>query len=302
MAQLDPGFERRHTAEIAAALTGKSGERHVFFHIGLHKTGSTWFQQHLFPNLAGVNCLKTKHIAELAKPGDGAPIFIVSHESLSGTLSSEKQPGDNKKRLTETLSSIAAVAPGAPIIIGFREHGSWLSAAYAQKAKKQGVQLKSYVATFSREDLSWCRSLDLIEDGSRSVFPFLYEELSCAPEALIDDLCSFLGTEIPANLTELLAVRENASPRSKAGQILSRPFFQTSYALRNFTSINTKSLRELGGRLGTRLDQHFAPLEIGLDQDMAEDLRRDWERLLERIGNRRGRDLSALSSNGEAVE
>ena len=68
------------------------------------------------------------------------------------------------------------------------------------------------------------------------------------------------------------------------------------------TSINTKSLREFGGRLGTKLDQHFAPLEIGLDQDMAEELRRDWERLLERIGNRRGRDLSALSPNGEAVE
>ncbi|MGH6824191.1 hypothetical protein [Methyloceanibacter sp.] len=274
----------------------------MFFHIGLHKTGSTWFQRHLFPNLAGVSCLRTRHIAEIVKSGARAPILIVSHESLSGTLSSEKQPGDNKKRLTETLGSIAAVAPGAPIIIGFREHGSWLSAAYAQKAKKQGVKLKRYVATFSREDLSWCRSLDLIEDGRRSVFPFLYEELSCAPEALVDDLCRFLGTEIPANLPELLAVRENASPRSKAGQILSRPFFQTSYALRSFTSLNTKSLREFGGRLGTRLDQHFAPLEIGLDQDMAQDLRRDWKRLLERIGNRRSRDLSALSPRGEAVE
>ena len=268
----------------------------MFFHIGLHKTASSWFQRHLFPNLAGVTCLRTKHIAEIAKPSGGAPILIVSHESLSGTLSSEKQPGDNKKRLSETLGSIAAVAPGAPIIIGFREHGSWLSAAYAQKAKKQGVKLERYVATFSREDVSWCRSLDLIENGSRSVFPFLYEELSYAPEALIDDLCRFLGTNIPANLTELLAMRENASPRSKAGQMLSRPFFQTSYALRSFTSINTKSLREFGGRLGTRLDQHFTPLEIGLDQDMAEDLRRDWKHLLERIGNRRNRDLSVLSS------
>jgi hypothetical protein len=278
-----------------------AGNGDVFFHIGLHKTASTWFQRHLFPNLAGVNCLVTKHIAEIAKPGVDAPILIVSHESLSGTLSSEKQPGDNKKRLTKTLGSIAAVAPGAPIIIGFREHGSWLSAAFAQKAKKQGVQLTRYVATFSREDLSWCRSLDLIEDGHRSVFPFLYEELSYAPEALIDDLCRFLGTEIPANLAELLAVRENASPRSKAGQILSRPFFQTSYALRSFTSINTKSLREFGGRLGTRIDQHFAPLEVGLDQDMAQDLRRDWERLLERIGDRRSRDLSALSPQGQVV-
>ena len=39
-------------------------------------------------------------------------------------------------------------------------------------------------------------------------------------------------------------------------------------------------------------------LELGLEQDMAGDLRRDWERLLERIGNRRSRDLSALSPNG----
>lgn len=273
----------------------------MFFHIGLHKTASTWFQRHLFPNLAGVNCLVTKRIADIAKPEDDAPILIVSHESLSGTLSSEKQPGDNKKRLTETLGSIAAVAPGAPIIIGFREHASWLTAAYAQKAKKQGVQLNRYVATFSREDLSWCRSLDLIEDGRKSVFPFLYEELSCAPEVLIDDLSRFLGTERPANLTELLAVRENASPRSQFGQILSRPFFQTSYALENFTSIRTKSLREFGARLGTRVDQHFAPLQIGLDQDMAQDLRRDWERLLQRIGALRSRDLSALPPRGQAV-
>jgi hypothetical protein len=267
----------------------------VFFHIGLHKTASTWFQRHLFPSLAGVNCLVTKRIADIAKPGDDASILIVSHESLSGTLSSEKRPGDNKKRLAETLASIAAVAPNAPIIIGFREHETWLTAAYSQKAKKQGVQLKRYVATFSREDLSWCRSLDMIEDGHRSVFPFLYEELSCAPEALIDDLCRFLGTETPANLTELLTVRENSSPRSQAGQLLARPFFQVSYALESFSSIRTKSLREFGARLGTKLDHNFAPLQIGLDQDMAQDLRRDWERLLQRIGDLRSRDLSALS-------
>jgi len=273
----------------------------LFFHIGLHKTATTWFQRHLFPNLAGVNCRVTKRVADAAKPGGDSSILIVSHESLSGTLSSEKQPGDNKKRLAETLASIAAVAPNAAIIVGFREHDSWLTAAYAQKAKKQGVKAERYVASFSRDDLSWCRSLDLIEDGDRSVFPFLYEELSCAPEALIDDLCRFLGTEAPANLTELLTVRENSSPRSRAGQLVSRPFFQVSYALERFTPIRAKSLRELGGRLGSRLDQNFAPLQIGLDPDMARDLRRDWERLLQRIGDMRNRDLSALSARGPAV-
>jgi hypothetical protein len=273
----------------------------VFFHIGLHKTATTWFQHHLFPNLAGVKCLVTKRIADIAEPIGDPSIRVVSHESLSGTLSSEKRPGDNKRRLAETLASIAAAAPGAPIIIGFREHESWLAAAYAQKAKKQGVRLEDYIATFSPDDLSWCRSLDLIEEGNRSVFAFLFEELSYAPEALIDDLCRFLGTEAPANLNELLRVRENASPRSQAGQLLSRPFFQFSYALKRYTSIDTKSLRDLGARLGTRLDHTFAPLDLGLNQDIARKLRADWERLLQRVGERRGHDLSTLSARGRAA-
>ena len=219
----------------------------MYFHIGLHKTATTWLQRHLFPSLPGVNCLVTRRIAGITRPQGDVPTLIVSHEALSGTLSSEKQPGDNKKRLTETLSSIAAVAPGAPIIIGFREHRSWLTAAYAQKAKKQGVKVERYLATFSRDDLSWCRSLDLIEDGKRPVFPFLYEELSHAPQALIGDLCRFLKTEAPANLSEVLSVRENASPRSQAGQLLSRPFFQVSYALEKFTPIKARPFARIGG-------------------------------------------------------
>lgn len=273
----------------------------MYFHIGLHKTATTWLQRHLFPSLPGVNCLVTRRIAGIAHPRDNFPILVVSHEALSGTLSSKKQPGDNKKRLAETLSSIAAVAPGAPIIIGFREHRSWLTAAYSQKAKKEGVKVEHYVGTFSRDDLSWCRSLDLIEDGKRAVFPFLYEELSYAPEALIGDLCRFLKTETPANLSEILSIRENRSPRSQAGQLLSRPFFQLSYALEKFTPIEARPLRELGARLGSRLDQSFTPLQISLDPDLERDLRRDWERLVERTSEIRARDLSALSAGGQTA-
>ena len=263
----------------------------MFFHIGLHKTATTWFQRHLFPNLSGVECVVTRKIAPAAKRQGDPSRLIISHEALSGTLSSEKQPGDNKKRLTETLASIATATPRAAIIIGFRAHESWLTAAYAQKAKKQGVKPERYVATFSAEDLSWCRSLDLIEDVGGSVFPFLYEELSFAPEALIDDLCRFLNTNKPANLSELLAVRENASPRSQAGQLLSRPFFQVSYALEKATRINTKGLREFGARLGTRLDQNFAPFQLGLEGDLARELHQDWECLLSRTSEHRNRRL-----------
>jgi hypothetical protein len=134
----------------------------------------------------------------------------------------------------------------------------------------------------------------------QKVFPFLYEELSHAPQALVGDLCRFLKTEVPANLSEVLRARENASPRSQAGQLLSRPFFQVSYALEKFTPIEARRLRELGARLGTRLDENFAPLQIDLDQDMERELRKDWETLLRRMSAIRGRDLSAPSERPPA--
>jgi hypothetical protein len=68
-----------------------------------------------------------------------------------------------------------------------------------------------------------------------------------------------------------------------------------SYALEKFTPIKARRLRELGGRLGTRLDQNFAPLQIDLDQDMERELRKDWETLLRRMSDIRGRDIPALA-------
>ena len=124
LAQLDPEFRTAsHWRVKAVAFAEEASGRTTCTSISACiRRPPTWFQRHLFPSLPGVNCLVTRRIAGIARPQGEAPTLIVSHEALSGTLSSEKQPGDNKKRLTETLSSIAAVAPGAPIIIGFREH------------------------------------------------------------------------------------------------------------------------------------------------------------------------------------
>jgi hypothetical protein len=273
----------------------------IFFHVGLHKTATTWFQRHLFPNLAGVTCHVTKRVQRIDRSRGGSPTLVISHESLSGSLSSEKRPGDNRKRLAETVALIAAKTPGAAVIIGFREHISWLTAAYAHKAKKDAVNFERYARTFSGDDLSWCSSLALVEGACSSVFPFLYEELFCAPEALIDDLCRFLNVKAPQNLQELLRNRENPSPRSQAGQLVSRSFFQTSYALDRFAGVNTRSLREFGARIGAQLDRNFAPRRVVLDHDITCDLRRDWECLLPRIGDHRGRDFSVLLAHGQVA-
>ena len=71
----------------------------IFFHIGLHKTATTWFQNHFFPSLDDVRVLHTRHVNEVTVPNDGSPTLIVSHAGLGASLSRKKRPDSNKKLL-----------------------------------------------------------------------------------------------------------------------------------------------------------------------------------------------------------
>lgn len=277
----------------------------IFFHIGLHKTATSWLQNHLFPNLDGVKVLRAQHFEEISRYiRDGGPeTLLVSHEEMGGTIGRRREPGDSERRLKETLAAIAVAAPHAAIIIGFREHSAWLHSACSQRAKKHPTKLDSYAESFSADELSWCRILGLIEASCDAVFAFLYEELPHSPHALVDDLCRFLGVKPPSDLDDLLDVRENPSPRSLQGQLLSRSFYRLSRRLAKIT--NTKisdapiayRLRKYGFRLGAHFDRYFpAYHHVPFNADTARVLRQDWANLLSLVGERRGRDFSDLDA------
>jgi len=215
--------------------------------------------------------------------------LIVSWEALSGSISPQKPPDFNCKRLIENLSYIQTSAPSAGIIIGFREHQSWLQAAFSQKAKhKQHIDRQTYVKTFSRQDLSWCTKLQTIEASFTSVFPFLYEEIIQSPMTLIGDLCHFIGKAPPSNLHQLLRDRRNLSPRSSSGQFVARSIRTVFPAHRGWM--------QLSQQIGTWLDR-FAPTnEAVIDARLSSDLQDDWIRLLDLVSKSRGRDLTDFAA------
>jgi len=280
---------------VDGAVADREGETaltNVFFHIGMHKTATTWFQHQLFPNLKGVQVLHMRHVAKVPIPDPDAPTLIVSHAGLSATLSVNKTPGTNSQWLADNLRRIQEVAPDSHIIIGFREQRSWLHAAYCNKAKKtRGVSQQAYVATFSLEDLSWCQTLRTIERSSPGVFPFLYEELLLQPHVLIEDLCSFIVETPPKNLDQLLTARENPSPRSHVGQLVAQSLYALHYASGRMIP------KSYSGRIGARFDRYFPTKPMVLDTDVAAALQEDWNDLKRLIGERRSRDFSALSRN-----
>ena len=268
--------------------------RDVFFHIGLYKTATTWFQRHLFPSLPGIRLIRTKRIDEIAAQLQAYAglddTVIVSEEALSETITEKRKPGHSAGKLARNLELIGALAPERGIIIAFREHASWLTAAYGQRAKKNaGLTHERYVGAFSAEDLSWCTKLDLIEQSCPRVFPLLYEELLREPKALTEELCRFIGKGVPADLDRLLLIRENPTPRSAAGHLLTR-------AILKLAGSHRRLVKRRAYRLGASVDRFFPHHPITIPPDLAAILEQDWNRLLDRVGERRGRDFSAYKS------
>ena len=261
---------------------------HLVFHIGLHKTATTWFQSALFPSFSEFGLCLERKPARIIKAAQQGPL-IVSDEGLCGTLSELKSPGDYRARMMRGLAVIREVAPGEPVIVGFREQRAWINAAYHQKAKKRPVDPAQYLSTFSLQDLMWRETLRLIEDEGGPVFPFLYEEMLSDPKALVTDLCAFLKCAPPANLEALLQRRTNQSPKTSLGQAISRPFFNLSYRLGRGRD-RSRQFREFGARIGSCFDKWGRPLpRIEFDPAMSQALHEDWAMLTERVTDLRAR-------------
>jgi hypothetical protein len=187
----------------------------VFFHIGMHKTATSWFQRQLFPNIDGASLISSKKMDEIAaalaafdaqKFGNAA-ILLLSHEGLGGSISWDREPGETLERLSRNLAALMTLRPDAAVIIGYRKHEGWLASAFAQRAKQnRGVTWEAYLARFSPEELTWCRHLRLIESSCPSMFPYLYEELIESPETLVEDLCRFISRPLPSNIEALLRI------------------------------------------------------------------------------------------------
>ncbi len=272
---------------------------HVFFHIGLHKTGTTWLQRALFPALSDVTTKRSRSLPKIKDAiANNDAVLIISHEGMSGSISTQKSPGDRDKRLRENIEKMSALNNCNGIIIGFREQLSWINSAYSEKAKKEPVLPESYLESFSPTELSWCKLLDAVGAARAPIFCFLYEELLHGPESLISDLCGFLGTPVPSNWSEISERRENRSPRGSLGQHASRALFSIARVLKNAPLISRakRPLRGVGSRLGTRLDRYSAPATaITFNDELAKELEADWNTLLSIVGERRGRDFSALA-------
>src|SRR5690625_1761293 len=178
-------------------------------HIGLHKTGSTWLQDSVFPVIlmdtdwqflggrAKVPKDKAWGFLFDFEPDRYAGRYMISCENLSGSIDMHRRAGESWLQYLNFLQLVQEKPFGIPIILGLRDHYQWLVSAYLQTAANY-IKVKTiheYAETFTDEDLSWSKRIRQAQRLKGPVFFYFLEELAQDGESLVADLCEFLDIE-----------------------------------------------------------------------------------------------------------
>ena len=98
---------------------------HFFFHVGLHKTATTFLQKSVFPEWPGIHYLQSRNIEYFLRLPD-TETYLISCEGLSGATFATL---DERCR---GIARLARMFPAANTIIGFRPHGGFMASLYSQ--------------------------------------------------------------------------------------------------------------------------------------------------------------------------
>jgi hypothetical protein len=184
----------------------------LLIHIGLHKTGTTFYQRSVWPNWKGVAYAgkprprgATSLQAVIAGMSD--PLILLSDETLSGSLKRAYLQGRTWPELQsaalEQVRDRYARHYELSVLVSLRRHDRWILSIYKHYLKYGGVEtledflgLGAHAATLPPEHLSYRDRITRVEEtlGTRP-FCFFLEETRHHPELLSKQLAAFAGVE-----------------------------------------------------------------------------------------------------------
>jgi hypothetical protein len=171
----------------------------IFFHVGLHKTGTTFLQKAVFPRWRGVEYIAWPHL-ELFLRLDDSQTYLVSREGLSG------QNWAHHDARERSLQKLAELFPDCRILISFRKQAGYINSSYNQYVQRGGTitfreyfELKQDGGVMKRQDFLYRPKIEAIERyfGHRP-FVFLHEELITDLDSLLGDMERYIGGHAPA--------------------------------------------------------------------------------------------------------
>ncbi|MEF3077575.1 hypothetical protein [Winogradskyella poriferorum] len=169
----------------------------IIFHIGLHKTGTTYLQREYFPQLA-LKYIKASEPYYKVLMGMNIveqPV-LISEENLSGRLFG----GNKLEECLSTIRSIKEMYPEAKIVVGFRKHSDYILSSYKQFLHEgNALKFKDFfnfenTGVLKQEDVVFRSFIEVVQHSFEDVFIYTLDDLK-AMESFHKSFSEFLGLE-----------------------------------------------------------------------------------------------------------
>jgi hypothetical protein len=178
-----------------------------YIHIGLHKTGTTFLQENIFPKLKNIQYINHENfIKSLSTFDNHQANYFMSFEGLSGklwdrdhnTLSFNKEHRFIES-FEKTVNNLKTFFPEAVIIVFFRKHGEFLISIYKQYIKRGGtLSLNEFYkekGIMQPEDLNYNYRIKLLKKLFNEVHVFDYNDFKKDSVATINHMCGIMNCD-----------------------------------------------------------------------------------------------------------
>lgn len=191
----------------------------LIIHIGLHKTGTTFYQRSVWPRwnavaYAGKPRPKGASSLEAVIRGMDAPVILLSDETLGGSLKRSYLEAHTWPALLlgelEQLRQRYADDYDLRVMISLRRHDAWILSIYKHYLKYGGVEsleaflgLDATPATLPLADMSFMDRIRRVQDVlGTAPFCFFLEEARRQPLRLSAHLAGFAGVDSGPEFTQ----------------------------------------------------------------------------------------------------
>lgn len=233
-------------------------------HIGLMKTGSTFFQTRIFPNLKGVNYvhgMESFYKGRFFSFGAFKPL-IISNEGITGSWYKDDECGlDYFERFCYTIDNIQTYFNAPKIRVVFREPSSFIYSSYKQYLHEGGVKNWEEFFPLDRLDetfldqFKFSKFIERLQDKfpKDQLLMLDFQDIIQNPEQLFEDVKKFCLSE--ETYKENKDLRFDNSRRSN-------PALQTEYE--NVVILSNRINKFLKKNFGFMLKIKLGRIEISL--------------------------------------
>lgn len=194
----------------------------VFLHIGLHKTGTTYLQTSVFPELKGITSFSLfNHIGDIALHDNDK--LLLSCECFCGN----PWKGNYYNEFEQQVLNLKKLFPESAVIIGFREQLPMITSLYKQFIQRGGTRDVSYLfntentGILKHEDFLYVKKIEFLKKHFDHIFYYTQEDLRKSPQLVINDLCDFLELNESLDISQIEKKETNTGIKSvKQLQIL----------------------------------------------------------------------------------